>query len=288
MYLRFAAALSLAAALAVACIAHASGAQDPAEEGGTRGAFFKTRPDTAPAKTGRKSQPPKRSSKGSASTPAISSVAPPIDRAIGLGYTIFMRDAKGVPIRVDPKQVFRSGDHVRLMVEPNVDGYLYIFTTEDGGKPSMLYPDPRLNEGDNRVAAHTPVEIPSRKEKDPEAQWFVFDANPATERLYFVVTRAPLPSVPTGQGLLDHYKAYPDSGYFSPPDAVWSAVTRGQSVEVDESLIAASGQRETAEEADALTRSIGLSKKAAQPAVVRINAVAGADMHVTVVDLVHK
>ena len=65
---------------------------------------------------------------------------------IGLGLTLFMRDSNGLSLRVDPSREFRKGDHVRVLLETNADGYLYIFNTTDGGTPLMIYPDAELDE----------------------------------------------------------------------------------------------------------------------------------------------
>ena len=69
-------------------------------------------------------------------------------QAIGLGYTLFMRDSNGRSVRVEPGHEFHSGDRVRISLEPNVDGYLYVFHTEGDGQPEMIYPDARLDAGE--------------------------------------------------------------------------------------------------------------------------------------------
>src|SRR2546423_15609580 len=71
--------------------------------------------------------------------------------AIGLGYTLFMREPSGRSIRVEPTREFHNGDRIRLALEPNVDGYLYIFDSEDGAQPKMIFPDARLDSGDNWI-----------------------------------------------------------------------------------------------------------------------------------------
>src|SRR5258705_5921986 len=80
---------------------------------------------------------------------------------IGLGLTLFTRDANGLAVRVDPSHEFHKGDSVRILLETNADGYLYIFNTTDGGSPVMIYPSPELDEGGNYIRSHVPFEIPS-------------------------------------------------------------------------------------------------------------------------------
>src|SRR5580765_7876720 len=50
-------------------------------------------------------------------------------QAIALGYTMFMRDVNGRAVRIDPAREFHNGDRIRISLEPNIDGYLYVFHT---------------------------------------------------------------------------------------------------------------------------------------------------------------
>ncbi|MEJ7709797.1 MAG: DUF4384 domain-containing protein [Pyrinomonadaceae bacterium] len=83
-----------------------------------------------------------------------------------------MRDPAGDAVRVDPTSEFREGDRIRLVLEPNTDGFLYVFHTENDAQPQMLFPDPRLDGGTNRVRAHVPCEVPSSREANEQLRWF--------------------------------------------------------------------------------------------------------------------
>src|SRR4030095_3269408 len=136
-------------------------AQEPDDD--VRGAFISTRPKTT--NTNRR-KPRPQNTNGNASKNANTSQTNTVNAninvtvstnntpsgpasAIGLGYTLFMRDPNGRAVRVEPGHEFHSGDRVRISLEPNVDGFLYVFHTEGAGQPAMIYPDPRLNEGEN-------------------------------------------------------------------------------------------------------------------------------------------
>ena len=69
---------------------------------------------------------------------------------------IFMREPSGRAIRVEPTREFRTGDRIRIALEPNTDGYLYIFNSENGAAPKMIFPDARLDGGENWIEAHVP------------------------------------------------------------------------------------------------------------------------------------
>jgi hypothetical protein len=204
--------------------------------------------------------------------------------AIGLGYTLYMRDAGGSAMRVDPSREFRAGDRIRLSLETNTDGYLYIFHTENDGEPQMLYPDVRLERGANKIEAHVPYEIPWN---EPGVEnWFKFDANPANERLYIVVTRQPLPGIPTDTALVSYCGQ--NRCPWRPPVGVWAQVKMSGQAKVGVVKSTSYGQRQTQTEQVAVTRGLGLEQTAPEPSVIRMNASSNLPVLVTAVDLIHK
>src|SRR6266478_4381064 len=208
--------------------------------------------------------------------------------AIGLGYTLFMRGANGRAVRTEPSREFHNGDSVRIALEPNIDGYLYVFHTEGNGEPEMIYPDARLDEGENWIEAHVPMEVPSSEQADERYHWFVFDNNPATERLYVVVTRKPLPLVPTGGDLVNFCPANKDRCPWRPVPEVWAQLQDATKGEVKVVASHTYGQPQTEKEQVATTRGLGLDQSAPQPAVIRMNVATRAPVLVTVLDLIHK
>ncbi|MDT4898491.1 MAG: hypothetical protein QOH25_3568 [Acidobacteriota bacterium] len=204
--------------------------------------------------------------------------------AIGLGYSLYMRDDNGNAMRVDPSREFRAGDRIRLSLETNTDGYLYIFHTENNGEPQMLYPDMRLDKGDNRIEAHVPYEIPWN---EPGVEnWFRFDANPANERLYIVVTRQPLPGIPTSDALVNYCGQ--NRCPWRPPTGVWAQVKMNAQAKVGVVKSTSYGQKQSQTEQVAVTRGLGLDQSAPEPSVIRMNATSNAPILVTAVDLIHK
>ena len=204
--------------------------------------------------------------------------------AIGLGYTLYMRDDNGNAMRVDPSREFRAGDRIRLSLEANTNGYLYIFHTENNAEPQMLYPDTRLEQGDNRIEAHVPYEIPWN---EPGVEnWFKFDANPANERLYIVVTRQPLPGIPTGNALVSYCGQ--NRCPWRPPTGVWAQVQMQGQAKVGVVKSTSYGQKQSQTEQVAVTRGLGLDQSAPEPSVIRMNASSNLPILVTAVDLIHK
>jgi uncharacterized protein DUF4384 len=288
--------------VALACGFLIVSAQEPDDD--VRGAFLSTRPKTTNQNAPRRRRPPRNanvsvttsmnanSHAANANTKKYSNqngtdVSGPV-QAIGLGYTLYMRDSNGRSVRVEPGHEFHSGDRVRISLEPSIDGYLYVFHTEGAGQPEMIYPDPRLDEGENWIEAHVPMEVPSSQESDERYHWFVFDNNPATERLYVVVTRKPLPLVPTGSELVKFCTTNKARCPWRPVPEIWAQVQDANKAEVKVVASHTAGQPQTEKEQVATTRGLGLDQSAPQPAVIRMNVATRAPVLVTILDLIHK
>ena len=201
--------------------------------------------------------------------------------SIGLGYTLYMQDAQGDGVRVDPSREFSEGDSIRLGLETNTDGYLYIFHTEDGRNPQMLFPNAVLDGGNNRRPAHVLETVPSDL-----SSWFVFDNRPAIERLYIVVSREPLAGVPTGAALVQFCGTKTSNCFWNPPAQVWQRITSsasgGRVVESRAEIAQVKAPPDT------LKRGFTLTKSEPAPTVVRMNASSTSGLLVTTIDLVHK
>jgi hypothetical protein len=143
-----------------------------------------TPPPTAPARVnGDFSIPPPRTD--------IVPVAysPSTEKPLGLRYS-FLRNAGGDEYReVDPDTVFHSGDRIRVAVQSNGEGYLYIVMKGASGTWKVLFPSAGIADGSNRVAAGRQTLIP------PPPDRFAFDEQAGEERLFIVLSRQPEPSL---------------------------------------------------------------------------------------------
>jgi hypothetical protein len=75
---------------------------------------------------------------------------------------------------------------VRVKVEGNRDGYLYVIARGSSGNWKPLFPAPDINGGDNHVAAHANYELPST------TQAFTFDEQSGEEKLFIIYSGEPL------------------------------------------------------------------------------------------------
>jgi hypothetical protein len=237
----------------------------PASDDAVRSGFLISRRDAAPK---RRTQRPKRHA------------------ALGLGYSVFRATPTGT-VRVDAAQPLRDGDLIRLVVEPNEDGYLYVFNSDDKGTPAtMIYPDPRLNGGANRVRAHVPYEVPSSREADPNLRWLHLEGGPVADDLHVVVSREPLTGIPVGRDLVA-YCATRDDCLWSPDGRAWAGIAARADAAQDVSLAAATGQLLSEVERGAIERTVRLRPSAPSPSVVRMNTSRAASVLVTRITLVH-
>lgn len=291
-------------------------AQSPAdqdEELGTRGAFLTTRPKqpdkpTGAASTARVSRRRQKVDESKPSTPTDpppttsntntsgSTVIKPIKRTtyaksgqrMGLGLTLFTRDSNGLAVRVDPNRVFRRGDRVRVLLETNADGYLYIFNTTDGGKPVMIYPDARLDDAGNYIRSHVPFEIPSSLADDERLRWFSFDEQAGAERLFFVFTREPLSAVPIDDDLQRYCANNNNQCPWRPAPETWANIQKEMTAPVEVDKSRQFGNAQSPREQIASTRGIGLSKEDPEPSLIMLTASSSAPVLVATLDLVHR
>ena len=207
---------------------------------------------------------------------------------MGLGLTLFMRDSNGLSVRTDPSHEFHTGDKVRVLLETNSDGFLYVFNTTDGGKPVMIYPDPDLDEAGNYIQAHVPVEVPSSVAAEERLRWFRFDKQAGVERLYFVFTREPLPGIPLEDDLITFCRQNNTNCPIQPTPELWAQVQKDFSVPVQTAKVSNFGATQTAPERQATTRGIGLSKEDPEPSLVMMTASSTTNAIVATLDLIHK
>ena len=293
------------------------------DEDDVRGAFLTSRPKEKPASSSNTARPSRRrpksstgskntgtsnpgstssgsklpdkpADKTSSKTPASEKPATPSSpttpvnaRRIGLGVTLFMRDSNGLAVRVDPDHVFRKGDRVRVLLETNSDGYLYIFNTTENGSATMIYPHADLDEAGNYLQAHVPFEIPSSSSADDRLRWFAFDEVAGTERLFFVFTREPLSGVPIEDDLIAFCRESKERCPVRPSSDVWAVVQKEMQEPLKTDKTQQFGGAQTTTEQQATVRGLGLSKDDPPPSLVMMASSTRSTL-VATLDLIHK
>ena len=108
----------------------------------------------------------------------------------GLRYELTQQMPDKREVGVDPESTFHSGDRVRFTFESSVDGYLYVMEEGSSGKWTVLFPNPDINQGTNKVRSGEKYLVPAKQ------QWFTFDKTPGTERLTVFLSKSPMQELP--------------------------------------------------------------------------------------------
>lgn len=104
---------------------------------------------------------------------------------LGIRCSILKRAGPSDLIEVDPGMVFRSGERIKLRVEVNDEGYLYVVLRGSSGVWKPLFPSPEIGGGANRVSPGRPYDV-------PPGHVFTFDEQPGEEKLFVVFSREPV------------------------------------------------------------------------------------------------
>jgi hypothetical protein len=101
----------------------------------------------------------------------------------------------------DSSKEFQTGDKVKLAITTNQPGYLYIINQPEGKDGVLIFPDARINKGQNYVLKDKQYVIPSfcQDFEDPKDCWFKMTPPAGTETMIVIFSRdkfTTLPSTP--------------------------------------------------------------------------------------------
>jgi hypothetical protein len=108
------------------------------------------------------------------------------ERPLGLRYSVVQVANGGTESEVSPTAMFHAGDMVRVKVEGNRDGYLYVILRGSSGNWKPLFPAADINNGENRIGPHRGYRLPS------ETQAFTFDEQAGQEQLFVIYSPEPV------------------------------------------------------------------------------------------------
>ena len=85
----------------------------------------------------------------------------------------------------DSTKEFQTGDKVKLAITANQNGYLYIVNQPEGKDGVLLFPDLRINKGQNYVVKDQEYSVPSYCQgfDDPKDCWWQMVPPAGTETL---------------------------------------------------------------------------------------------------------
>ncbi len=173
----------------MAAISGAIWAQDSGLK--AREMFYTPPPDATPQKAPtKKSLPARQAVTKPGSAPGTTQTTVPVVNVanvpLGLRYSVMKREASGKFAEVDQDSTFRSGDRIRLTVDSNTSGYLYVVMQGSSGNWRLMFPSADVDGGNNRIEKGSSQQIPAGDKGQ-----FVFDDQSGTEKLFLVLSRRP-------------------------------------------------------------------------------------------------
>lgn len=105
---------------------------------------------------------------------------------LGLRYSVLKRDSAGKFAEVNPDSTFHSGDRIRIQVEANTTGHLYVVAQGSSGNWQVLFPSREVASGSNQVHRGETRQIPAG-----DRGQFVFDEQAGAEKVFVVLSRQP-------------------------------------------------------------------------------------------------
>ena len=177
--------------LAIAVMARVLSAQDSGLK--ARELFYTPATDPAPPQKTTPAQgsiqPPAKKSVP-AHKPTTANVVNVASVPLGLRYSVLKREAADKFVEVDADSTFRSGDRIRLNVDSNTSGYLYVVAQGTSGNWTLLFPSAEVQGGNNHIEKGSSQQIPASGKGQ-----FVFNDQSGTEKIFLVLTRQPEPDL---------------------------------------------------------------------------------------------
>src|SRR5882724_3675141 len=109
---------------------------------------------------------------------------------LALRYSVLKRNGQGAFEETDGDSTFHTGDRIRLSVQANDTGYLYVVMRGSTGAWRVLFPAADEAGGDNRVIKGKNYTVPAGKNGQ-----FFFDETGGEEKLFLVLTRRAEPDL---------------------------------------------------------------------------------------------
>ncbi len=107
---------------------------------------------------------------------------------LGLRYTVQRTDGDTTTDQAADTH-FHSKEHIRLRLETNDTGYLYVVSKGTSGKWTVLFPSPEISHGNNTVQRGHAFTLP------PGMNAITFTDPPGEEHLFVILSRQPVQEI---------------------------------------------------------------------------------------------
>lgn len=114
-----------------------------------------------------------------------------------LQWHVIKRVSDAKRVEADPSKEFQTGDRLKLAITTNQNGYLYIISQPQDKEGVMLFPDLRINKGQNYVLKDTEYVVPSYcPNLGLEDCWFKMAPPAGTETMIVIFSRDKITDLP--------------------------------------------------------------------------------------------
>jgi len=125
---------------------------------------------------------------------------PPKQRAplLTLQWHLIERGDGNTKVDADPSATFQNEDQLRLAITTNQPGFLYVISQPPTNDALILFPDPQVNGGQNRVKANEDYIVPAYCPgfEDPKDCWWTMKPPAGTEKLLIIFSREKITTLP--------------------------------------------------------------------------------------------
>ena len=127
---------------------------------------------------------------------------PKIERTplLTIQWRVLKRNPDGTELETNPTTMFHTGDRLRLAITPNQEGYLYIIHHSEGRDGAIIFPDSRINDGQNFVKKDQeyvlPAYCPTPEFNDPRDCWWRMTPPGGQEIFTLIFSRDLITSLP--------------------------------------------------------------------------------------------
>ncbi len=117
-------------------------------------------------------------------------------------YRVLIKRPDGSSGESSVASVFHAGDRLRLGVTANQDGFLYVIYQKEGQDGLIMFPDSRINSGENVVTRNREFILPPSvcPAPDPNECWYKVTAEPTKEFFIIVFSRDQIIDLPNKAG----------------------------------------------------------------------------------------
>jgi hypothetical protein len=115
-----------------------------------------------------------------------------------LEFKILKRGEDNKPHEVNAYSTFYTGDQIQIRIRPNQAGYLYILANNEGEDQQMIFPDSRINNGQNFVVKNKEYLIPTYCDptKYENNCWLQVNPPAGKETFFLIFSRDAVSEIP--------------------------------------------------------------------------------------------